>query len=204
MELYKYIIAEDLIMLAEASEGKLVSTNEPDAVKKIRSNCSHYLGLLRGRDPLVRGMKIYVGEGGLGVLWKRQVRQDRQSRMASLDKSKLINEFLERFGHVRRDHALIASSKGRVEFKPWYRIYPIGRFDYTWVRSSDWNYSEGKWPGNMILHGEFDEVLKVLEDQDGVGNIVSNKRFGVAYDKKYEIWMGCKEYYFTEYDRKII
>ena len=197
MELYRYI-------LDEASEGKLVATNNKDAIRLIMKNCKHYLGLLRGRDPLVRGMKIYVGEGGLGVLWKRSVRQDRRSRMSGPKRREVINKFLEEFGHVRRDRAVIASSKGRVEFKPWYRIYPIGRFDYSWVRSRDWNFDEGQWPGVDLAWMEPDVLLRVLKDQDGIGNIVTNKRFGVAYDKKYEIWMGCKDYYFTEYDRKIL
>jgi hypothetical protein len=204
MELYKFVILDEEAMLAEASEGKLVSTNVKDAGKFIMKNCKHYLGLLRGKDPLVRGMKIYVGEGGLGVLWKRSVRQDRRSRMSGPKGRVVINKFLEEYGHVRRDKSVIASSKGRVEFKPWYRIYPIGRFDYSWVRSRDFNFDEGSWPGDSLAWMEQDELFKVLIDQDGMGNIVTNKRFGVAYDKKYEIWMDCKEYYFTEYDRKIL
>jgi hypothetical protein len=202
MELYKYIIEEE--RLVESKLGKLVAINLKDAGKLIMKDCKHYLGLLRGKDPLVRGMKVYVAEDGPGVLWSRIVRQDRRSRMAGPKARVIINEFLEEFGHARRDRSVIASSKGRVEFKPWYRIYPIGKFNYTWVRSRDFNFTEDSWPGDMMGWMEKDELLKVLEVQDGIGNIVTNKRFGVAYDKRYEIWMDCKEYYFGEYDRKII
>jgi hypothetical protein len=178
------------------SHYKGITMDKGTAGTLIKRDCKKYLGLLKGKEPLRRGMTISLQDG---ILFKRSVRQDRKARLTVPERSGIANKWLEKNKHVRRDRAVIASSKERKVFGYEYYIFPIGKFNYTWIRGKDWNFrSEHGWDGAEVGILGPGKIIEMLDKQQRDGNIVTNKGWDNMYKNGFEVWMDCKEYYFIE------
>lgn len=168
-----------------------------NASKRIHKDCKPYLKLLGKREPLRRGMNEGSQYGS--ILFKKKVRKDRRARIGGANEAKFLNELLEKYGHIRRDKSVMANNRSTATFGQQYYIFPIGKFNYTWVRAEDWNFSYDKTGWRKPGTGWRDSELEIEEDfkrQHDMDNIVTNKGFNTAHKMEYEIWMDCKEYYF--------
>ena len=180
------------------SHYKGVTMDKATAGTLIKRDCKKYLGLLKGKEPLRRGMTISLENG---ILFKRDVRQDRRARLAIPERSDAANKWLEKNKHVRRDKAVMASSRERKIFGYEYYMFPIGKFNYTWIRGKDWNFrsdSGDGWDGSEMGMSKPHKILEMLDRQQRLGNIVTNKGWDNMYRNGFEVWMDCKEYYFME------
>ena len=165
----------------------------------IQKNCRYYLKLINNKNPLYRGMSIDLE---LGI---KDVRQDRESLGMMQHVADNFNKWLVKQGHLDRSKSVMATSNGyhTTGFGNQFFIFPIGKFDYTWIKSGDVNLtnSETKWDYN-VLNYKFNDKWTVPLTQS-VADIkmedyfVTNKGFNIAYKKEYEIWMNPKQYYFA-------
>ena len=182
------------------------------AVKLINDNCAYYLTLLKARTPLYRGMeKAKIDDLQVG---KKKVRQNRKPLATGKKVFVKFNKWLRENKHVRRDKAVIATSdKGHVGlFGNPYFIFPIGKFDYTWIKAKDVNVSDKTGWKDMYVEDFFDPYYEeerkkgkygVLTEKEFSSYFTTNKDFDIAYNKGYEIWFSCKEYYFTNINDEI-
>lgn len=216
MRLNKYLI-----------EAKGVSAE--DIFNDIKKKCKPYLRLIKGREPLYRGIHDITGskatfydeedvlvnktDVGLGYGIKK-VRQDRIAKGTRKTDFKLVNKWMEGNGHVRRDKAVsVTSSLLAAKFfgsNSW--IFPIGNFNYSWVKSPDFNhtnkavgYFTADWECDTDLDATIWEFLQAYyngtldsrtKQADLEYFVTTNKGFDEAYKKGYEIWISCKEYYY--------
>ena len=185
----KNYINEKVIQLIETEE-------EIDSL--IQKNCKYYLSL--GKFQFYRGIKQNSG----GQYGKNSVRQDRRPRGMSGRSAKSMNNWLVKNGHTDRSKSVFAGSDNTRLFlfsKNIYEIFPIGKFNYTWIKVTDINMSGGNYDGEILAlknydmegdpYGYLDNMMKDI--------IVTNKGIKEAYDKKYEIWFDCKSYYYKFY-----
>ena len=187
MRLYKYINEKDVLDL----------NNEiGDMNDKIQENCGPYLKLIKGKDPLARGMKTTTDDTGV-----KQVRKDRESKGMSEDIFKEFNQWLEKNGHNRKDKSISVLSNpinlgmfagsGIIAY-----VFPIGKFSYTWIKATDVNMdSKTGWDENaveMYLRNDTDTTEKGFENY-----FFTDKGFDKAYRAEWEIWINCDYYYFV-------
>jgi hypothetical protein len=106
--------------------------------KLIHKDCKPYLSLIGNRKPLYRGM---VEDVKIGV---KSVRQDRRPLGMTDLVAKQFNKWLKKNGHVPRDKAVFATSdKDAVDmFGKVFYFFPIGKFNYTFIRSEDANIED--------------------------------------------------------------
>lgn len=171
----------------------------------IQKDCGYYLNLIKNDHIFKRGLQKHINLHG-----KKQVRQDRKPRGMNSDAFKKFNKWLDQNGHVRRDKAVIAAniSDGLFEnlFGNVYYIFPIGKFDYTWLMAEDMNIKDYKtgWyeyaVENFFTQGEktFDDDPKINLNKPFREYFTTNKNWYVAWKNKYEIWFSCKEYYYFD------
>ena len=155
----------------------------------IERDCKYYLSLLKNKTPFYRGMIVNNDYG------KKQVRDDRKPRGMKQEVANNLNDWLKKNGHTTRNNSVISTSNiydainfgnGNVYF-----IYPIGRFNYSYVRSTDINNND-----NSGYKKYYIEEYKKLKDF-----IITNHNINEAYNKKYEIWFDCKEYYYIDAEK---
>jgi len=200
MRLRNYITEEWQMQKKSSKELSIEQMNLELFIKDIKGKCKPYLNLLGGREPLTRGMRI-VSPTDFGI---KAVRKDRKSLIGmSSTEVKKINQYLEYIGAARRDRSVIASStvsnSKAMMFGDLYWIFPIGRFDYTFVFSSDFNWSG---PGHSM--DDFRKYIKyeywkdpdVPEVYKPENSFMTNAGFDNAYDKEFEIWFECDKYYY--------
>lgn len=165
----------------------------------IQKDCKYYLNITQGKYIFNRGM-LYVD--GLG---KKKVRQDRKPRGMQSGVFEKFNKWLEKNGHVRRDKSVIArkDNNKRNMFGDNYYIFPIGKFNYTWVKAKDINmvdktgwYSDAV--DNFFTQGEktFDNDYRIKLNKPFKEFFTTNKGIDIAWKNQYEIWFDCKEYYY--------
>lgn len=184
----------------------------------IKKKCKPYLGLLKGKQPLFRGIhdvsgtRITTTDMVFGI---KKVRKNRISKGTPAKEFKLLNKWLEGNQHARRDRSIsVTASQDTATFfgqNSW--IFPIGKFDYSWVRSPDMNHTNkntgyfvSKWDLNdpekqatieEFLYAYYAGTLDIRTKQADLKHFVTtNKGFDEAYRKGYEIWIDCKEYYY--------
>jgi len=106
--------------------------------KLIHKDCKPYLSLIGNRKPLYRGM---VEDAKIGV---KSVRQDRRPLGMTGQVAKQFNKWLKKNGHVPRDKAVFATSdKDAIDmFGKVFYFFPIGKFNYTFIRSEDANIED--------------------------------------------------------------
>jgi hypothetical protein len=139
---------------------------------------------------------------------KKSVRKDRIPMGTNPKTFKKLNKWLKKNKHIPRDQSVSTSPKKSTFFGVPYYFFPLGKFDYTWVRSRDINKTDitsgwNSWSVEMMFNPESipkdageetqklqKEVIRTFSDQ-----FMTNKGFKIAYKKQYEIWFKCKEYY---------
>lgn len=196
------------------SETKLVTTEELFA--DISKKCKPYLSLLKNKEPLYRGLhdpsEARVTDAGVGIGYGiKKVRKNRIPKGSNKTDFKLLNKWLDGNGHARRDQSIsVTANKLTADFfgsNSW--VFPIGKFDYSWVKSPDMNHKNEK-VGYYVGHFYPEEpsvwdflrayygsgVDSETEKADLAKFVTTNKGFMEAYKKGYEIWIDCKEYYY--------
>lgn len=203
------------------NEGNVVGEDLPNFTelqKRIEKDCKKYLGLLKGKDPLVRGM--YLGmltsqEYFETTLLSDTVRQDRKPQGTQSQIFKELNKMLEKEGHVRRDKAKLLTSNvkhARTFSENIYFIFPIGNFHYTWLEGIDFNLNDKStgwrgfiWP-SIWYNGDEESRSRMQDNMKKRGKnkfedwFTTDKGFDIAYKKGYEIWMDPKKYYILDID----
>lgn len=190
-----------------------------DLFNDIKKKCKPYLGLLKGKEPLFRGLHDLAGtrttttDIGFGI---KKVHKNRKPKGTPEKEFKLLNKWLEGNEHCRRDKSIsVTADEITADFfghNSW--VFPIGKFDYSWVKSPDMNHANkntgyfvNKWsltdPEKQATISEFlfayySGTLDVRTKQANLSHfITTNKGFDEAYRKGYEIWIDCKEYYYV-------
>lgn len=183
-----YIITEN--------KGKEITEDPVTAARLLKRDCKKYFKLLGDDYPLKRYM---FGETLLMGMAKKRVRQDRIAMRSSFWNMRFINEWLAKKGHVSRDKAVIATRSYRSGFGEPHYIFPIGKFNYTWVKSKDWNFDDvSGWKGVILWEKMSTEKLEEWIEENGM-YITTNRGFNIAYTQGYEIWLDCKEFYYMQF-----
>ena len=179
----------------------------------IQNDCKPYLKLIKGKDPLYRGMVL----GDSHFMGKKRTRPNRQPLGSPQIEFDYINLWLPLNGHNSRNKNVVmcSSHKDNIEtFGDPYMIFPMGNISYTWMDSKDFNYSDSKtgWDfkyiGNFLKRTDFEfktfEDNVPIEEYDKTHRMKkpfhkyfhTNKGFDIAYKNSYEIWFKCKSYYY--------
>ncbi len=167
----------------------------------ISKNCKPYLNLIKGKNPLYRGMDSQT----FGV---KKVRQDRKNK-GYLEKELFVkfNDLLQLNGHNRRDNVVICTSNMNWASSfgmDVYMIFPIGNISYSWVESKDFNKNDTstswdyRYPRLLVKDQQFNSKVPVMDF------FHTDTGFNTAYDKGYEFWIKCKEYFYVMDDDSIV
>lgn len=190
-----------------------------DLEKLILKDCKTYLDLLKGRMPLQRRSDTKPTTVAYGNIWYRigELRAERKPKGYFHGPNnekywKRLNKLLFKMGHVGRDMCVTAIRNANTRlldssFGPNNYIFPIGYFDYTWVKAKDFNDTSGEFDVEQLLQylGGFDDDFNEQEyDEQSAMRYISQfvttgKGFDEAYKNNYEIWMDCKKYYAIYY-----
>ena len=197
----------------------LTENTTEDVFDVIKKNCKPYLTLLKGKVPLCRGIKINKrteSKDDLSLFYgQKHVRKDRHPQGTPEEEFKILNKWLAKNKHARRDQSIsVTADQERGDFfgsNSW--IFPVGKFKYTWVKSKDFNHSN-----KFVNYYTTEYDLPIDEDYVTISDflkawdkgkpmdsrglkkadlsrfITTNKGFEEAYKKDYEIWIDCKEY----------
>jgi len=141
MRLQQYII----------DESRSVEIDNYELTKMIHKDCKPYLSLLGNKKPLYRGMREDIDTG------VKVVRQDRNSLGMLQSQADQLNKWLKKNGHVPRNKAVfVTSNKEDVDLfgNPFY-FFPIGKFNYTFVKSKDANMED-------VRTGWSDDLLEIM------------------------------------------
>jgi len=142
MRLQQYIIDESRSVEID---------NYYELTKMIHKDCKPYLSLLGNKKPLYRGMDEDIDVG------VKSVRQDRTPLGMYKIQANQLNKWLKKNGHVPRNKAVFATSnKHNVDlFGNTFYIFPIGKFNYTFIKSKDINIED-------IRTGWSDDILDIM------------------------------------------
>ena len=184
--------------------------------KLIKKDCKYYLNLTKNTGPFNRATHE---NSQPDEIIKKKTRQDRIPIGMGSDVFDGFNKWLQKNGHVRRDKAASASNSGPSlsKFGNVYYFFPIGKFNYTWVKTKDINIDDRKagWRQNEV------DLFFFNQETEYKHQIPTNKKFielsikkfptwfttnkgiEIAYKNKYEIWFDCKKYYLVNRNNKI-
>jgi len=157
----------------------------------IQKDCKYYLSLITNKMIFTRGFGFDIYR-----FTKKQVRQDRRNKNRSFKYYDELNQWLKENGHVSRNNSVICSSHEKRDmvaiFGTNHFVFPIGNFNFTYVKSIDFNLDDNrtKYHRNMATNFFEGNGSKAFPEY-----FITNKDLYVAYDLKYEIWFDCKEYY---------
>ena len=208
------------------NESEIAETYAKIMVDRITKNCKPYLKLLKGREPIKRGMDsgdFIWSPGSTKEAGLKKVRQDRLSK-AGIDQEvyRKINIWLKDHKGAQRDKSVIGVTKPGSHafswFGPQHWIWPTGNFKYTFVESHDFNSSSRNWELSKFTafikwHYPAREEMEWQTKVNGEVTKTShykpidyfhiNKDFDLAYNKGYEIWFECKTYYYVKVEDAI-
>jgi hypothetical protein len=216
-----------LIHYINENSYKIIRIANPDeAIKILKKDCSKYLKETKGHW-FYRGMPQRIDNYSLGY---KTIRKDRKSHGMSNELSKVLNKWLEKHGHVRRDKAAImTSSFTHAEFFSLPKTCFIqGNYNYTWIDGGDINQSDykkdnKKWYG-LIVTDYFNAIdnrpvmgseylrKKYNNDQKKMSEWIienfekyfhTNEKILTAYRNQYEIWFEAKGFYFIKVDGEL-
>lgn len=205
--LIKYINEEleDIIQMSPKEQSAL-----------IKKDCKYYLNLTKNTGPFNRA----IHEKSLQrEIIKKKVRTDRTSLGMNQGVFDKFNKWLQKNGHVRRDKAVSASSSGPSlqKFGNIGYFFPIGKFNYTWVKTKDINIDDIKngWRQNEVdlffFNQETEYKHQIPTNKELIDKSIkqfpkfftTNKGIEIAHKNKFEIWFDCKEYYIVNKKNKI-
>jgi hypothetical protein len=160
----------------------------------IQTDCKYYLSLINHGAIFTRALSSPVSFPFL----KKQTRQDRKPKGMPSSVAKKFNEWLKENNHLPRHNAVIASSYDnsiKTNFGNNYYIFPIGKFNFTYVETEDINENDRRtgWYDYSVddyMSHKKNDLPNPFEQY-----FHTNKKIHIAYDQKYEIWFDCKEYY---------
>ncbi len=177
----------------------------------LHSECKPYLKLIKGKNPLFRGMEYAAYEIGT-----KKVRKNRTPFGMEHEHADTLNHWLQKNKHVRRDESMLCTPDVDHTglFGSPYMVFPIGRLRYTWFNGPDVNMDgHSGWTQDTIaawyftqhpdrqeaLHLE-DYVDKAMDKLDKPFEwfFTSNKGFSRAYKNDYEFWIECDKYYYAD------
>lgn len=166
---------------------------------EIKPNCKKYFKINSINTPLYRGVSNINSLFGI-----KDVRKNRKPLGTNNDAFKIINNFLDKKGHTRRDRSISATSKKSDLdiFGTPCVIFPKGDFKYTWIKLGDFNHwggwdKQGYSKVADFLMGDTFSDKKNEEILNNINSILTtNKDLKTAIQKKYEVWFDCKNYYF--------
>ena len=150
-------------------------------------------------------MKQYAGYIGI-----KDVRKDRVPFGMSSEEAKVLNDWLQKNGHARRDQSVMCTSdSSHIEtFGDPFMIFPLDPISkYTWFWSQDMNIDgDAGWEWRTLpswvkdKKGEATDIQKnTLSrlDMPFEDFFTTNSNFRKAYSSGYEIWFDCKQYYYV-------
>ena len=170
----------------------------------IHKNCKYYLNITKGKYIFKRGMGFSRNIDPWGKWGKKKVRQNRKPRATDKDAFIKLNKWLDKNNHVRRDKAVMASSfQGEILssfFGDLYWIFPIGKFNYTWIKSRDINLTDASTGWSRFAVDKYFERDGYVNDIKGdfKDYFVTNSSLKTAWQSQFEIWFDCKEYYYIK------
>jgi hypothetical protein len=175
-----------------------------DINKMIHRDCKEYLRLIKGKEPLMRGMFTHSKEP-IGV---KDVRKDRIPSGTDEKAFKVINNWFQKNGHNRRDRAVITSTnKQNIKMfgKPFF-IFPADPMSYTWVEAIDFNISDYSTGWNRMAPEAFASIIRGYSTEEDMDHILkrpfgdyihTDEGFDIAYKKGYEFWIRTEMYYYV-------
>lgn len=203
MKLANYLIESDIVKVVDGSKEN--ADQGQKIIDLVNKDCQFYMKLNPNfkTNPLYRGIK----GSSLDILdmGMKATRTDRRPKGMDSLVFKVFNKWLSDNGHLIRSNSVSVSSdkKSAGMFGNAYVIFPIGKFDYTWVKSKDINISDIRtgwkdfniedalWDDIKGRKGEYDrEEAKKLS-----GYFKTNNGIDEAITNGYEIWMNPKQYY---------
>jgi len=174
----------------------------------IQRNCKQYLNTIKGLPaPFARAADEHL------YFDQKIVRKDREPKGTDPEIFKKFNMWLQKNGHNRRDKSFSAINPKYINNLfggNEYYVFPIGRFNYTWIDAYDINMEDEKTGWSMwTLDVEFGDKDSIIIDlkKPFKDYFHTDKGIKTAYKKGYETWINCKYYYrinmfYYEWDSK--
>ena len=196
--------------------GEIIELSPKEQTILIKKDCKHYLNLTKSTGPFNRAVGEIITTT---EIIKKKVRLDRTSLGMNQGVFDKFNKWLQKNGHIRRDKAVSASSSGPSlqKFGNVGYFFPIGKFNYTWVKTKDINMDDikGGWRQNEVDLFFFNQEIEYkhqiptnkefieLSIKNFPKFFTTNKGIETAHKNKFEIWFDCKEYYIVNRKNKI-
>lgn len=176
-------------------------------IDDLKKNCSYYLKWLKKNNipfPFTRNMDVSLPAG------IKNVKKDRKPKGTDERSFKFINNWLEERGLVRRDKAVIATSINRLSFGDRYYIFPVRKFDYTYIKDIDFNGLRNSQFLSTKLAKRIDYFLSYgdtfqsfnKEMENAFKLLITKRKPWIAWKNGYEIWFECDKYYYIDYNYK--
>ena len=188
-------------------EANFIQLSLKEQSNLIKKDCKYYLNLTKNTGPFNRAVSENIQPD---ELIKKKVRTDRRSLGMNQRAFKEFNNWLKQNNHVKRDKSVSASSAGPSlkKFGHVYYFFPIGKFNYTWVKTIDINWHDSNTNWNSLEVEMFFDYENYNEDEEEKRRkfptyFTTNKGIEIAHKNKYEIWFDCKEYYLVNRKNKI-
>jgi len=207
MRLQNYIIE---------SEKEIRVENISKLCNLIKKNCNQYIKLLKGKKPLFRSIHTDAWYHA-GI---KNVRKDRFSRLMGLAMLGFMDKYLKSKNlPLRKESMICTPNESHIRMFGGQRcfVFPIGKFKYAMVRSSDMNFSNSNrtwapdelssrisdyytYSGGEKTEEGREEKTDLYEYLDKSIDGNSQKAFNEAYKNSYEMWFDCKQYYYVHID----
>jgi len=168
----------------------------------IHKDCRPYLSLIGNNNPIMRGMRT---ADRLGI---KDVRKDRRPLGMDKEDANVLNDWLQRKGHCRRDKSVLCSydSETADNFGFVHYIFPIGSFRYSWIEARDINgsYNPTGWHGNTVEAWIADQKKESnIDDRLILSRLRmpfehyfhTDEGYSEMMTKRYECWIECDKYY---------
>jgi len=190
-----------------------------EVIKLIKNDCKPYLKTISNKTPFMRGIaKVksslkYPDPGFIRTYGLTHVRQDRMG-LSNRSNTKidgvmffdLLNKWLRENGHADRSKSISCTSDNGTAgyFGSPFFIFPTGKFDYTYVKSPDFNEDSLWWAADVMetylkywARGDL-RPFEAMNEFDPDRAFTTNKGINEAWKNGYEIWFQCKSYYYID------
>ena len=203
MKLYNYLNEEDWF----------IEYDKNNIIEKIKKECSFYLNIIDKKYFFRRSILCVDNDFSLINTKKRNTGYGYFHKKNDFEE---LNNFFKSNKITTRDNSIFCSSSknnavDNDDKSLYFFIFLIGKFNYSWIKSSDFNISSKNWKIEILEYyikkielnsyikkffNEYDnnKLIKLCEKYV-LENIYTNKNIKEAYLNKYEIWFDCKKYY---------